>query len=181
MQIATIINSHRENVIELIEELIKKEEGEVDRSKDYLRFQKKFNKTVIVDEYTDEGVEKNKLIIEEEFAELFGKHSLHDKVKVESPFEKIHMLVNKTKENYYPYLSKTIFHNCSSYEHMIDGLQIMLKYEQKGINIYEEYNPSLIKFLVSPLPKILEEIHELINKYQIDNIKNLANLCSKIQ
>jgi hypothetical protein len=36
----------------------------VDRSKDYLRFQKKFNKTVIVDEYTEEGVAKNKQSIE---------------------------------------------------------------------------------------------------------------------
>jgi hypothetical protein len=47
---------------------VRREEGEVDRSKDYLRFQKKFNRTVIVDEYTEEGVEKNKAMLEEEFA-----------------------------------------------------------------------------------------------------------------
>lgn len=33
----------------LVEGLIMKEEGEVDRSKDYIKFQKKFNRTVIVD------------------------------------------------------------------------------------------------------------------------------------
>lgn len=54
-------------MVELIEKMIEKEEGEVDRSKDYLRFQKKFNKNVIVDEYTEEGVEKNKEILEQEF------------------------------------------------------------------------------------------------------------------
>lgn len=56
-----------------------------------------------------------------------------------------------------------------------------MKYEQKNINIYEEYNPAVIKMLVEPLPTIMEEIHELINKYPIDNIKNLANICNKIQ
>lgn len=65
----------------MIESLIMKEEGEVDRSKDYIKFQKKFNRTVIVDEYTEEGVEKNKQILEEEFAELFGKNQ-NDKQKM---------------------------------------------------------------------------------------------------
>lgn len=40
-------------------------------------------------------MEKNKQILEEEFAELFGKNQ-NDKQKMESPFEKIHMLINKT-------------------------------------------------------------------------------------
>ena len=52
-------------MIALIETLIQVEEGETDRSKDYVKFQRKFNKTVIVDEYTEEGVEKNKQNLEE--------------------------------------------------------------------------------------------------------------------
>ncbi len=47
----------------MIDSLIAREDVEVDRSKDYLRFQKKFNRTVIIDQYTEEGVEKNKQII----------------------------------------------------------------------------------------------------------------------
>jgi hypothetical protein len=39
---------------------VAQEEGEVDRSKDYLRFQRTFNRTVIVDEYTEEGLARNK-------------------------------------------------------------------------------------------------------------------------
>lgn len=35
--------------------------------------------------------------------------------------------------------------------------------------------------LVEPLPTIMSEIHDLINKYPIDNIKNLANICNKIE
>lgn len=63
--VAAIIQKSKPNVVQLIEKMIEKEEGEVDRSKDYLRFQKKFNKNVIVDEYTEEGVEKNKEILEQ--------------------------------------------------------------------------------------------------------------------
>jgi hypothetical protein len=32
--------------------MIEKESEEIDRAKDYINFQKKFNRTVIVDEYT---------------------------------------------------------------------------------------------------------------------------------
>lgn len=46
--------------VQLIDKMVEKEDGEVDRSKDYVKFQRKFNKTVIVDEYTEEGVAKNK-------------------------------------------------------------------------------------------------------------------------
>jgi len=60
-------------------------------------------------------------------------------------------------------------------------MNVMMKYDQEDINIYEEYNPIIIKELVSPLPAILYSIHQLIIKYQTDNIKQLANLCSKIQ
>lgn len=49
------------------------------------------------------------------------------------------------------------------------------------MNIYEEYSPSLIKELLQPLPAIMEQIFVLINKYQIDTMKNLANICHKIQ
>ena len=51
-----------------------------------MRFQRKFKNTVIVDEYTEEGVAKNKKNMDEEFAELFGKHEFHEKIKIESPF-----------------------------------------------------------------------------------------------
>lgn len=63
---------------------------------------------------------------------------------------------------------------------MVIGLQILLKFEQKNINIYDEYNLYVIKMLVEPLPTIMSEIHDLINKYPIDNIKNLAVICNKI-
>ena len=46
------------------------------------------------------------------------------------------MLVHKTKQNYYPYLSKKIFNNCSSYEEMIWGLQILMKVPLNTVNIY---------------------------------------------
>ena len=49
------------------------------------------------------------------------------------------------------------------------------------MNIYEEYSPSSIKELLQPLPAIMEQIFVLINKYQIDTMKNLANICHKIQ
>lgn len=51
-------------MVALIEAVVAREEGEVDRSKDYLRFQRKFNRTVIVDEYSEEGVQKNRAILE---------------------------------------------------------------------------------------------------------------------
>jgi hypothetical protein len=58
-----LIKNNKSDLVEMIESLIAREDVEVDRSKDYLRFQKKFNRTVIIDEYTEEGVEKNKQII----------------------------------------------------------------------------------------------------------------------
>lgn len=64
----------------------------MDRSKDYLRFQKKFNRTVIVDEYTEEGMAKNKQNLEDEFNDLFGRD---EKVRVQSPFEELYMLICK--------------------------------------------------------------------------------------
>lgn len=39
----------------------------------------------------------------------------------------------------------------------------------------------MVKQLVSPLATILQQIHRLIAEHPIDNIKNLANLCNKIQ
>jgi hypothetical protein len=47
------VQAGREDALTLLETAISREEGEYDRSKDYLRFQKKFNRTVIVDEYTE--------------------------------------------------------------------------------------------------------------------------------
>jgi hypothetical protein len=41
------------------------EDEAIDKSKEYIKLQKKFNRTVIVDEYTEEGVAKNKERIEE--------------------------------------------------------------------------------------------------------------------
>ena len=38
----------------------KEEEEFHDSAKDYTKYQRKFNKTVIVDEYSQEGVQKNK-------------------------------------------------------------------------------------------------------------------------
>lgn len=35
--------------------------------------------------------------------------------------------------------------------------------------------------MVAPLTNILLQVHNLVNLYPIDNIKNLANICSKIQ
>jgi midasin (ATPase involved in ribosome maturation) len=61
------------------------------------------------------------------------------------------------------------------------GLQALLKYEQKAINIYEEYHPAVVEALVQPLPAVMEQIHDLLARYPIDNIKNLATICGKIQ
>ena len=82
-----IIAKSKSSAVKLIEQMIVREEDEeVDRSKDYIRFQKKFNKQVIVDEYTQEGLEKNKKNMDEEFAELFGKFSDDTRPKIASPF-----------------------------------------------------------------------------------------------
>ncbi len=77
-------------------------------------------------------------------------------------------------------MSQNFIKTSTNYEEMIIGMSLINKYEQKHINIYEEYNPILIKFLVKPLPSILEGIHALLQKYPTDNIKSLATLCSKI-
>jgi hypothetical protein len=58
--ISKMIERNRVRAVQLIDKMVEKEDGEVDRSKDYVKFQRKFNKTVIVDEYTEEGVAKNK-------------------------------------------------------------------------------------------------------------------------
>ena len=56
-----IIAKSKSSAVQLIEKMVEREEDEeVDRSKDYIRFQRKFNKQVIVDEYTQEGLDKNK-------------------------------------------------------------------------------------------------------------------------
>jgi hemoglobin-like flavoprotein len=107
---------------------------------------------------------------------MVGEHA-----RVESPFDKIHMLVNKTPQNYYPYLSKMILASADAYDQLVVGLQALSKCDHKGLNIYEEYHPAVAKALVEPLPAIMEQIHELLAKYPIDNIKKLANLCNKIQ
>lgn len=61
---ADIITRSKESPVTLIQSLIMREEGEVDKSKDYVKYQRKFNRTVIVDEYSEEGVERNKQILE---------------------------------------------------------------------------------------------------------------------
>ena len=58
--ISALISKSKPVPLQLLEQLVAKEEGQVDRSKDYLRFQKKFYRDVIVDEYTEEGMAKNK-------------------------------------------------------------------------------------------------------------------------
>ena len=55
-----MIERNRVRAVQLIDKMVEKEDGEVDRSKDYVKYQRKFNKTVIVDEYTEEGVANNK-------------------------------------------------------------------------------------------------------------------------
>ena len=112
---------------------------------------------------------------------MFGKFSDDTRPKIASPFEEIYMLIGRTQEHYYRYLSKAIMNGCSTYEELVCGLQILLKYEQTTINIYEEYNPTMVKDLVSPLNGILEQVHALLALYPTDNIKYLATLCSKIQ
>lgn len=98
------VQTGREDALTLLDAAVGREEGEVDRSKDYLRFQRKFNRTVIVDEYTDEGVEHNKLILETEFQELFGKGLGRE----ESPLDRIHLLINKTSQGYTSYLARHV-------------------------------------------------------------------------
>lgn len=66
------------------------------------------------------------------------------------------MLINKTPQTYYPYLSKLLIVNPQDYNELIIGVQLLMKYDQKNINIYEEYNPAIIKMLVQPLPTIME-------------------------
>lgn len=91
------------------------------------------------------------------------------------------MLICKNGEQYYHYLAQTVLNHTKTYEELVCGLSLLQKYEQPNVNIYEEYNPHLVQELVAPLPAILEDIHRLLALYPMDNIKNLANLCNKIQ
>ena len=69
------------------------------------------------------------------------------------------MLVNKTPQNYYPYLSKMVLAHADSYDQLVVGLQALSKCDQKGLNIYEEYHPAVAKTLVEPVPAMMEQIH----------------------
>jgi hypothetical protein len=52
----------------------------------------------------------------------------NEKARLESPFEKIHMLVNKSPQSYYPYLSKLLITHSKDYQQLVVGLQILMKY-----------------------------------------------------
>jgi hypothetical protein len=91
------------------------------------------------------------------------------------------MLVCPQQDTYYRYLSQTAMQSCGSYEELVLGLQTLLKYPQAALNIYEEYNPALVAELVAPLPALLEQLQALLALYPIDNLKQLATLCSKVQ
>jgi hypothetical protein len=57
-----------------VELILQKEEEQChDAAKDYNKLQKKFKNKVIVDEYTQEGLQQNKDNDEREFRELFGQ------------------------------------------------------------------------------------------------------------
>jgi hypothetical protein len=40
----------------------------------------------------------------------------NEHAKVESPFDKIHLLIHKTPQGYYPYLSKQLLAHARTYE-----------------------------------------------------------------
>jgi hypothetical protein len=171
------VQTGREDALTLLDAAVGREDGEVDRSKDYLRFQRKFNRTVIVDEYTDEGVEHNKLILETEFQELFGKGAGRE----ESPLDRIHLLINKTPLGYTSYLARHVLGRAECLAGLLVGMETLVQWEEPaGLNIYEEGQAGVMRALMQAVTAMMEQIHALLQRYPIDNIKNLAALCSKI-
>jgi len=73
--------------------------------------------------------------------------------------------------------------NARDYKGLCVSLQLLQKPTQNSthVNIYEESSPALCKQLFGPVPAIMEHIQLLLSKYPLDNIKNLAQICHKIQ
>jgi hypothetical protein len=47
-------------------------------------------------------------------------------------------------------------------------------------NIYEQRSTDVVKQLIQPIPKMLKQVHILLEKYKIDTLKALAGLLGKI-
>ena len=167
-----------------IELIMQKEEEEFhDSAKDYTKYQRKFIKTVIVDEYSQEGVQKNKDNDEQEFKEFFGKATITDHNE-DTVLDELYILVRRRTGKYQLKIFKDMFSTCATFDQLVVGLQLMYPTStapRTVINIYEEWDMDIVMELTAPIPKILAKIKSLLLKYNIDSIRSLGTLCNKIQ
>lgn len=88
-------------------------------------------------------------------------------------------------------LLKSLFNQCRQYEQLIVGFELKFSNTKNNkseklstktaINIYEQYSLFLVSKLCTPISKILQQTKTLLSKYNIDTVKAVGTLCSKIQ
>ncbi len=83
-------------------------------------------------------------------------------------------VLNKDTQNYYNLLCNKLNQNTSTYEELVISLALTTT-NRKLLNIYEQRNTDVVKELLKPIPKMLEQVHILLSKYKIDTLKALAS------
>lgn len=66
-----------------------------------------------------------------------------------------------------------------NYEQMVIGLGLLTT-NKKLNNIYEQRNADVVAELIRPIPKMLHQVHVLLQKYRIDSLKALAGQLGKL-
>ena len=87
--------------------------------------------------------------------------------------------MNKESQNYYNILCNKLNSNTKNYEQLIVSLALTT-YNKKVFNIYEQRSTQMVKDLIKPLPKMMNQVHLLLEKYKIDSLKALAGLLGKV-
>lgn len=88
-------------------------------------------------------------------------------------------LLNKDTQTYYNLLCAKLSNHTATFEHLIVFLGLTTT-NKKVNNIYEQRNTDVITDLIKPIPKMLHQVHVLLNKYKIDSLKALAGQLGKL-
>lgn len=152
---------------------------EEDNAKRHILLQRKLH-DMVVDEYTEKGVQHHKLRDEEDFKETFGAEVSSASLLSEAePIDRIYSWMKATKLDGYKFALRRLS-LCSSLREFAILTQLLQLKDSVHINIYNEPNVRLAMGLADCFQVLLVGLHSLMSIYNTEAARDICLLLNTI-